>query len=468
MSRGRYYVATFGCRVNQADSQGIEAELAARALDRTSSHHDADIVVINTCTVTHRSDTDVRKMVHRIQRENPAAQVVVTGCYAERDPAALASLEGTAAVVGNAHKAEISSIVDRLLASETRAAPIVVHTAIDNISREDLPPVDPHAHVVDRTRPFIKIQDGCDAACTYCVIPAVRGAARSAEPARVVEVVESLIAQGYFEIVLTGVHLGTYGLGLSPQTTLAELVERVLAVPGLGRLRMSCIEPMAFPLELAELAQRPGSKLAPHFHLPLQSGSDRVLKRMARPYRSADYADILRELRKILPHAALGTDVIVGFPGESDEEFAETCRFVETVGLDYVHVFSYSDRPGVPSTRLSGKVDPRIIKERSTTLHELGRALWTRYLDGQVGKTLSAVTLERDVRTPNIIDALSANYCRIACDDPSLEPNREVSMMITGRDGESLIARRADYNAGISTRTKIVSPSGPVSSSAAR
>jgi threonylcarbamoyladenosine tRNA methylthiotransferase MtaB len=313
----------------------------------------------------------------------------------------------------------------------------------------------------------VKIQDGCDAACTYCVIPAVRGAARSADPARVVEVVESLVQQGYFEIVLAGIHLGTYGIGLEPQESLAGLVRRVLAVPGLGRLRMSCIEPMAFPLELAEIAAEHG-KLAPHFHLPLQAGSDRVLKRMGRPYRADEYAAILEKIRALLPEVCLGTDVIVGFPGESDDEFAETCRFVESVGLDYVHVFSYSDRPGVPSTRLPGKIDPRIIKERSTVLHEVGRALWTRYLESQIGKTLSAVTLERDIRAPERIDALAANYCRIACDDPLLEPNREVKLSIIAREGEQLIGvpAFADQGAGTSMRITTV-PSATSSSSSA-
>jgi threonylcarbamoyladenosine tRNA methylthiotransferase MtaB len=221
---------------------------------------------------------------------------------------------------------------------------------------------------------------------------------------------------------------------------------------------MSCIEPMAFPLELAELARRPGSKLAPHFHLPLQSGCDRVLKRMARPYRASDYAAILREIRTLVPRAALGTDVIVGFPGETEEEFAETCRFVESVGLNYVHVFSYSDRPGVPSTRLSGKVDPRIIKQRSTVLHEVGRVLWTRFLDAQIGRTISAVTLERDVRSPRLIEALSDNYCRVIIDDAELEPNCEVAVTIERRSQDTLYG-----SAGMSTRINTVCPPAPTS-----
>ncbi|MCK6546601.1 tRNA (N(6)-L-threonylcarbamoyladenosine(37)-C(2))-methylthiotransferase MtaB [Myxococcota bacterium] len=440
MSRGRYYVATFGCRVNQADSQGIEHALAGSALARTSSHHDADVVVINTCTVTHRSDTDVRKLVNRIKRDNPAAEVVVTGCYAQRDPGALARLPGTSAVVGNSHKPELVSIVDGLLSSRdgSRRAPVVVHTAMEELGVDEQPAVDPIASVVDRTRPFVKIQDGCDATCTYCVIPEVRGAARSAEPQRVVEVVEDLVRQGYFEIVLTGVHLGTYGEAFTPRETLDGLVRRVLAIEGLGRLRMSCIEPMAFPLALADVAVE-DPRLARHFHLPLQSGVDRVLKRMGRPYRAADYAEIIAALRAKVPDACLGTDVIVGFPGETDEDLDETCRFVEDVGLDYVHVFSYSDRPGVPSTRLPDKVDPRIIKDRSTALHEVGKRMWTRFLDRQVGRVLSAVTLERDLRAPTVIQALSDTFCPIEVDDPVLEPNREVAVKITRRDGDHLV-----------------------------
>lgn len=440
--RARYFVSTFGCRVNQSDSDSIHFELDAGGLERSLSHHDADLVVINTCTVTHRSDADVRKLVHRIQRDNPAAKVLITGCLAQRDPAGLAALPGASAVLGNSHKGELTSLVQRLLdrsgsSQASRAAPIVIHTAMDALGPDELAPVTPVASVADRTRPFVKIQDGCDATCTYCVIPSVRGRARSAQPERVLEVIESLIRQGYFEIVLAGIHLGTYGIGLDPPETLEGLVRRALAVEGLGRLRLSCIEPMAFPIALAELAAQ-DPRLAPHFHLPLQSGSDRLLKRMGRPYRARELAGLLARVKALVPEACLGTDVIVGFPGESDADFEETCRFVESTGVDYVHVFSYSDRSGVPSTRLSDKVDPRVIKARSTVLHEVGRTLWTTFLERQVGRVLSAVTLERDIRSPETIEALSDTFCPIRCEDRTLEPNRPVRLAIQARIGERL------------------------------
>lgn len=429
---GRYYVATFGCRVNQADSAGIVGELERSDLVRTREQHEADLIVLNTCTVTHRSDADVRKAVNRIRRENPKARVIVTGCYAQRDPEAVARLD-VDAVVGNAHKSRLPVVADEITRARP-AAPVVVHTSME----ESLPPVEPHATVVDRTRPFVKIQDGCDAVCTYCIIPAVRGSARSARPEDVVRTVTTLVEEGWFEIVLTGVHLGTYGIGLDPPETLAGLVRRVLAIPRLGRLRMSCIEPMAFPMELADIA-REEPRLAPHFHLPLQSGCDRILKRMVRPYRARDFAAMLAGIRARVPDACLGTDVIVGFPGERDHEFEETLRFVETCGVDYVHVFSYSDREGTASTRLDAKVDPRVIKERSGALHAVAKRLWTRYLDRQIGRVLPAITLERDERDPTTVTALTDNYCPVRVRGQDLLPNQSRLIEVRSRRGTQLL-----------------------------
>lgn len=436
-AQAKCHVATFGCRVNQADSEGILDTLRARDLEPSASHNDAEIVVINSCTVTHRSDADIRKLVNRVHRENPDAKVVVTGCYAQREPEALVQLGGTSAVVGHSDREQLGAVVDQLLGAPRPEAPIVIRRAVDAMEREDLPPVDPVAVVHDRTRPFIKIQDGCDAACTYCVIPDVRGKARSAPVQKVVQAVRGLVEQGYFEVVLTGIHLGTYGRGLDNGETLDALVRAVLDdVPELGRLRLSCIEPMAFDIALADIA-RDESRLAPHFHLPLQAGVDRTLKRMARPYRVTEYAEMIANIRARVPRACIGTDVIVGFPGETDEEFELSCAFVESVGVDYVHVFSYSDRTGVPSTRLRDKVDPRIIKHRSTRLNTIGNRLWRAYLDRQIGRTLSALTLQPNKKTPGVVDALSEAYCpiRISTDLPSNSP---ISVLITRREGDHL------------------------------
>ena len=430
-----YYVHTFGCRVNQADSAGIAAELEKTDLPRTDTYRDARIVVLNTCTVTHRSDADVRKAVRRVKRENPNAKVIVTGCYAQRDPEALVQLGGVSAVVGNGHKHDLPAVVDRVLAAASD--PIVVHSPIDGVDPHELPPVQTVTTVLDRTRPFVKIQDGCDAACTYCIIPAVRGRARSAPPEQVVDAVKTLVDEGHMEIVLAGVHLGTYGAALDEPTSLVALVERILEIPDLRRLRMSCIEPMAFPVALAALARR-DRRLAPHFHLPLQSGSDDVLKRMVRPYRAVDFQALLDAIRDALPDACLGTDVIVGFPGETDAQFEETLRFVEASGLDYVHVFSYSDRSGTPSTRLGPKVDPRVVKERSVALDALGKTNWRRFIDRQIGRTLRAVTLQK---SGGHVHALTDNYCAVRLDDASVTSNLLVEVDVVARDGDQLTGR---------------------------
>ncbi len=239
------------------------------------------------------------------------------------------------------------------------------------------------------------------------------------------------------EIVLTGVHLGTYGAALPQPETLDGLVCRILEIPGLQRLRLSCIEPMAFPPALIDIAAA-DNRLAPHFHLPLQSGNDRTLKRMVRPYRAVDYQHILDEIREKLPHACLGTDVIVGFPGETDAEFAATLEFIEYSGLSYVHVFSYSDREGTAATRLGPKVDTKVVKERANALIQLSQTLWARYLDLQLGIPLAAVSLIYDPVTPEILHTLTDNYCTVLIQEPGIRPNRALTVVPTERRGSQL------------------------------
>ncbi len=435
----RYHVLSFGCRVNQADSAAIAEDLENQDFLSTRNPQEADVVVLNTCTITHRSDTDVRKAVRRLERENPQARVVVTGCYAQRDPQALVQLGGIDAVLGQKAKRKLSGVAQSLLEKEKPAEPVLLHTPFSALNLEDIPAVKPTAHMLeDRTRPFLKIQDGCDACCTYCIVPEVRGPAKSASPSDVLTTVRALLARGAFEVVLTGVHLGTYGAHLLPVTSLTNLVQDILSLPGLGRLRLSCIEPMAFPMELAKLAQA-NKRLAPHFHLPLQSGVDRILKRMVRPYRAADFQRIVERIYALVPNACIGTDVIVGFPGETDQEFEQTSAFVEACGVNYVHVFSYSDRQGTAATKLDGKVEPRIIKNRSQALHGIASRLWSRFLDQQVGRTLPALSLAPPPGgPPSPVHALSDNYCPIRIPDERVAPNHPIGVQITKSHADHL------------------------------
>lgn len=433
----RYHIATYGCRVNQADSAALAHRLDRAAWTRTGDEADADVIVLNTCTVTHRSDADVRKAVNRLQRTNPDAKVVVAGCMAHRAPDELVQLRGVHGVLGNDAKHRIAELADRIHATPTEA-PEVWRSDFDP---NDLPPVDPVADVLDRSRPFVKIQDGCDAKCTYCIIPSVRGPARSAPAERVLSLVRALVDKGHHEVVLTGVHLGTYAGG--DGFGLPELVRAALDVPGLGWLRLSCIEPMAFPEGLIDLAAS-HPKLAPHFHLPLQAGSDRVLKRMVRPYRSTAYVELLQTLRRRVPGACLGADVIVGFPGETDGDFEATLQTVEAASLDYVHVFSYSDREGTPSTRLGPKVDPRTIKARSQTLNAWSRRAWDRFLARQIGRVLDAVALEPADHAPELTRAVADNYAPLLVAGPPADPNRPLRCRGRGRAGRFLEAARVD------------------------
>lgn len=417
----RFTIHTYGCRVNQADSATLARRLEDADWER-SSEPEADLVVLNTCTVTHRSDADVRKEVHRLQRERPDAKIVVTGCMAERVPNQVVQL-GIHGLLGNADKPRLAELAAQVRTSE---GPVVLRSDI----RTGPPPVEPFAGVLDRSRPFIKIQDGCDAHCTYCIIPSVRGGARSASVSRVRSTVEALVAAGHREIVLTGVHLGTY----AEPGGLEGLVRALLAIPGLGRLRLSCIEPMAFPRKLIELlAEEP--RLAPHLHLPLQSGSGRTLKRMVRPYRPADYVELMQSVRQAQPRVCLGTDVIVGFPGETDRDFEETLATLEAADVDYAHVFSYSDREGTPSTRLSGKVDARVIKERSRSLNDWSRRRWLRFLQDRGGQIREAVTLQTK---DGQLQLLTDDYVPVDVSDEgnaTFSPNHPVSVRIQGIRG---------------------------------
>lgn len=442
-SARRYFVSTFGCRVNQADSAGLAAELEAGGFSRAKSPKQAEVVVLNTCTVTHRSDADVRKAVARLQREAPGAKVMVTGCFAQRAPEEAAAILGVSAVVGNAHKSRLPILARDVAEAPAPGAPTVHHSAMELYDGGSLP-VEPTTTVLDRTRPFVKIQDGCDAHCTYCIIPEVRGRARGADPAKVIASMNTLIARGYFEIVLAGIHLGTYGFTEKDgrEVGLEELLRRVLEVPGLGRLRLSCIEPMAFPTEVFRLAAEDG-RIAPHFHLPLQAGSDRILKRMGRPYRSAAFVELLEEARRTLPHACLGTDVIVGFPGETEEDFQKTLEVVESSPLDYVHVFSYSDREGTPSTRLDAKVDPRHVKDRASRLIRLSEKKWAYRLDGQLGRVLPALVLEPDRRRPGWVRALTESFENVDVRSTELKPGAPVQLRILEHDGKRLVGALA-------------------------
>ena len=342
----RFSVQTFGCRCNQADSAAIRESLCRNSMSESETPRDADLIVVNTCTVTHRTDQQVRQCVRRLHRENPAACVIVTGCYAERDPDTLAAIPGVNLVLGNAPKERLAEF---LKDCDPPVQGKIVRTPLGTQGDCPLPPM---THTGGKTRPLIKLQDGCDARCAYCIVPQVRGPGRSAQPENVLAEIQSLADQGFQEIVLTGVQLGAFGRTLEDRVHLMDLLRRIVRIPGLGRIRLSSIEPMYFDPALVTLAAE-SPIIARHFHVPMQSGSDRILQSMRRPYTAARFGELLRRIHRELPDAGIGTDVLVGFPGETDQDFAETCTLIEDLPLAYLHAFPFSPREGTEACRYS-------------------------------------------------------------------------------------------------------------------
>ncbi len=429
---GKYFVQNFGCRATQADGAAIESSLAARGLEAADQRSAADLVVLNTCTVTSSADDDVRQTVRRVHRENPAARILVTGCYAQRAPEELAGLPGVEWVVGNSHKSRIAELV--ALGGGTAPYHGNIHVG-DIFAQHDFLSAPVEDAAGDRTRPNLKIQDGCNNRCSFCIIPFVRGRSRSAPPGQVIEQVRNL-ASRYREVVLSGINLGRWGREPGSRMRLPDLIRRLLAETEIERLRLSSVEPMDFSDDLLGLmAESP--RIAAHVHAPLQSGSDRILRRMHRKYRPRHYADRVATARALMPDAAIGADVMVGFPGESDADFDESRSFIASLPFTYLHVFTYSERPGTPAAADAKPVPMPVRKERNRELRELGARKNREFRERMIGRTLSAVTLhDRGA-------ALTSNYLKIELSVPR-EPNLLVGLEIGGISCTGLLERVPD------------------------
>jgi len=428
-----FFIEQFGCRATQADGAAIERQLLDRGCHAASSSHDADIVVLNTCTVTASADAQVRDAIRKLHAANPGVRLVVTGCYAQRAPEELAALRGVSWVVGNSHKPQIPDLVESLSCSEPSESkgnflPLAVLHADSSV------PFHSYASILsgdifdrteflsapvlggesNRTRPTLKIQDGCDSRCSYCVIPFVRGKSRSLPPDTVICEIQRLSESGYREIVLSGINLGTYGRDLSPRVEFEDLLRRILAETGVERLRISSIEPLDVTQDLIDLFAST-DRIAQHFHMPLQSASDRILAAMHRWYRAEHYARRVELIHERLPHAAIGADIITGFPGETEDDHAATFAFIERLPFTYLHVFSFSARPGTKAASLPNQLPGFVIKRRARELRALGEAKSAAFRRSQLGRTLRVLTLRRDEddMRSGVTPALCSNYLKL-------------------------------------------------------
>jgi len=456
-----FYVENFGCRAARADGEAVSVRLRAEGLSELALS-DADVVVVNTCSVTAEADRDARAFVRKTRRLNPEAKVVVTGCYAQRAPEELAALDGVTAVVGNSHKGLVPEIVkgiaEGLRNSETHSPLISPGDLLSGSSKAQIWADDhfAHSYIEDaqvlpglQTRPNLKIQEGCGNRCTFCVIPTTRGGSRSLAREKVLAQVRGFVAAGGNELVLSGINLGRWGRDLPENRSLAGLLREILSETGLPRLRLSSIEPMDWTPELIGLIRDfGGSRLARHAHLPLQSGSDAVLRRMHRRYRPWHYEQkIVALLEAAGQELALGADVMVGFPGETDVEFRETYDLIAGLPFAYLHLFPFSPRPGTRGWELNRQtpVAAQAVTERMAALRDLAAAKSRSFRAGFIGHSLPAITLHTPAQlaAQGCTSALTGNYLPVELPE-QLPANRLVDVRIVGINAQGTLLAESE------------------------
>jgi threonylcarbamoyladenosine tRNA methylthiotransferase MtaB len=421
----RVAFATLGCRLNQVDTQQLQAGLEARGFEAVALDAPADVVVVNTCTVTARAEFSDRQAIRRARRANPGARVVVTGCWAQTSPGDVAGVGGVDLVVGNADKARLPELVEALLA-EPGGPPRV---SVGDLAAARLAVVDPRPRTAGRSRAAVKIQDGCQHRCAFCIVPFARGASRSLAPAVVLDQVRRLVDAGHPEIVLTGIDLGHYGADLVPRTTLAALVRALGEVKGLRWVRLSSMLPAYFSDELLD-ALRGSPATAPHFHVPLQSGSDRILRAMRRPYTVAMYRRVVERLAASFPRLGLGADVMVGFPGETEDDFVATAALVTELPFTYLHVFPYSVRRGTEAASRLDRVPATTAGRRAATLRALGEAKGAAFRRSLAGCLEEVLVLETRARDGGLV-GLTGHYAEVVFEGPDALMRRLVRVRIT-------------------------------------
>lgn len=455
-----FHIEQFGCRATQADGAAIERQLREQGCLPAEDLSRADVVVLNTCTVTAAADAQARDAIRKIHAANPATRIIVTGCYAQRAPEEIAALAGVSFVVGNSHKPKIPDLVREIAPSALVNFPIMdrtpdrfapFHSAPiftgDIFEMKDVLVAPVLGGEGNHTRPTLKIQDGCNSRCSFCIIPFVRGKSRSLSPESVLREVRKLAEAGYLEIVLSGINLGSYGRDLNPRVEFLDLLRRILGETEVQSLRLSSIEPLDVNQDLIDLFAS-SDRVARHFHMPLQSASDRILAAMHRWYRADHYSRRVEMIRDCLPDAAIGADVITGFPGETEADHAATLRFIEERPFTYLHVFSYSQRPSTKAAQLPWQVPGHVIKRRARELRAVAEIKSAAFRATQLGRIVRAITLNpsEGCREGGVTPALTSNYLQVHL-PVALPANQFVDVRISGNGanvlfGEVVAVRR--------------------------
>ena len=435
----RFAIATLGCKVNQYDSAIIESRLRARGMERRDFGEQADVYIVNTCTVTDRADSESLRIARRARRLNPNARIVMTGCLAQASPEVLARAREVDAVVGLGRLDDL----ERAVASGAGE-----RVMVSNLRKEKAP-IELAAVALDgHTRAFLKLQEGCDQFCTFCIVPFSRGTSRSVEPRRVIAALDDLHARGFKEVILSGVHLGGYGKDLDPQVELSDLLEMIAERCPIQRVRISSLDPEELSDRIVDvISQSP--KFCPHVHLPLQAGEDEILSRMRRRYQRDYFRDRVERVLAAWPDAAIGTDLIVGFPGETERHFESYFNFVDALPLAYFHVFPYSVRAGTTAAKFSDRVKPADIKRRAAAMRTLGEGKRVRFAT-RFNRTKLKVLLE-ERGADGRLTGYSRNYVRVLTNGPDELTNHEVEVEASTVEGAQLggeiVRPDADYTA---------------------
>jgi threonylcarbamoyladenosine tRNA methylthiotransferase MtaB len=441
----RIAFATLGCRQNQFETDIMADQARSAGFTPVPFTQPADVYVINTCTVTERADSDSRQLVRRAIRRNPTAFVVVAGCYAQAAPERIAAIDGVDLILGNAEKMELLRHL-RSTAWEVQDLEAGAHGPRDNGHGTTFGGHMPHIAVgdigavrtfqdapaperPDRTRPFLKIQDGCNFACTFCIIPTVRGPSRSLAPDQVVNEARRLAAAGHPEIVLTGINMGTYGWDLKPRTSLSALLRRLVDETAVPRIRLSSLHPHEVTPDMVRLLAG-SSRLCRHIHLALQSGDDEVLRRMGRSYRARHFRDVVTRLHHEVPGIAVGVDLIVGFPGETEAAFEQTRMLLAELPVSYFHVFTYSRRADTKAVGMPDQISARTKARRNHVLRQLGAQKFLAFKREFVGRTLRVVVLDDRDRQSNLLHGVSDNYLGVLCAGPDVFKGKLVDVRV--------------------------------------
>ena len=430
----RIAITTLGCKVNQYDSAVIQGRLEAERHSFVPFEEKADFYIINACTVTDRADWEARQLVRRAKRLCPEARVLVTGCYAQVSPQDVARVSGVDFVLG------LNRLDDLVQYVRNPGRPAKAKISVGDPRDEHRVRVLGATNLPDHTRAFLKIEEGCNYSCTYCIIPIARGRSRSVPPDEVMGQIRSLAREGFRELVLTGIHLGGYGHDLKPKTDLAALLERIVESRMIPRIRLSSLDPLEVTDGLLRLVTE-SDVLCPHLHVCLQAGDDRTLKRMRRNYTTAFYRDLLRRIREMLPDAALGTDIISGFPGETEEDFERSMEFLESLPLTYFHVFPYSIRTGTVAATLPDHVPLEAKKERAKRMRELGAKKKKEFYRQFVGSRVSVLVEQPVDKANGLYKGYSRNYLPVLFPAERRLINHEVTVNLEHLESGRLLGR---------------------------